>query len=62
MESKNRVTKYNKLEILYVLLMYILIFQNFIQKNIDWFRYADEILAIIGVIIGFLFLLKINYI
>ena len=58
MESKNRVTKYNKLEILYVLLMYILIFQNFIQKNIDWFRYADEILAIIGVIIGFLFLLK----
>ncbi len=44
----------NKLEkkyaIIYIIIVYVLIFQNFLQKYVSIFQYTDEMIALIGIL------------
>lgn len=40
----------NKYTIIYITVVYILVFQNFLQMYINFFQYADEIVALIGIL------------
>ena len=44
-------SKGSKLGYIYIILLYALIFQNFLQSYIKIFQYLDEILAVLGIII-----------
>ena len=49
------------LELLYIILIYLLIFQNFLQNYIHILQYLDEFIAMIGIGTGILSLKKNNY-
>ena len=40
----------NKYANIYIILIYLLVFQNFLQRYISVFQYTDEVLAIVGII------------
>ncbi len=44
----------------YIILMYLLVFQDFLSNYIYVFRFLDEILAVIGISMGVLYLFKNN--
>ena len=49
---KNLKYKVNVLDFMYVILLYLLIFQDVLRTNISIFQYLDEILAVVGIMIG----------
>lgn len=44
-KSKNKIASY-----IYIIILFLLIFQNFLQMYIKIFQYYDEILAVIGIL------------
>ena len=54
--KKNKGT--TKLEILYIIIFYILIFQDFLQRYITPLQYFDELLGVIGIIASIYILIK----
>lgn len=54
----NSIENNKKYTLIYITLIYLLVFQNLLQRYINIFQYIDEILSIIGILYFFIYLKK----